>query len=245
MAKPLNPAAERAAQLRLMDSVTDRLEPRIRSEIARTNRAIAATLGDTTKHAAIYADHRQRMELILRNMWMTTGTLIADRVLARLGVTASFSRGAFEERMSNWIRSEGATRVAMISTTTRDRINQSITRGIEEGLSLDQIARSIRTTSAIESAVRANVIARTETHNAAGSSSQEAAKELGLTNLRKTWLASIDGRERETHAEANGQEVGLNEVFVVGGFPMMYPGDTSAPASETINCRCVAVYTAE
>jgi len=34
--------------------------------------------------------------------------------------------------------------------------------------------------------------------------------------------------------------VGMNEPFLVGGASLMYPGDPNGPASEIINCRCVA-----
>lgn len=50
-----------------------------------------------------------------------------------------------------------------------------------------------------------------------------------------------NGRTRESHAEMDGQERGLNEPFETpSGDRLMYPGDNSlgAPAEETINCRC-------
>jgi hypothetical protein len=36
--------------------------------------------------------------------------------------------------------------------------------------------------------------------------------------------------------------INLNEKFLVGGYPMAYPGDGSAPASEIVNCRCGVRY---
>lgn len=60
---------------------------------------------------------------------------------------------------------------------------------------------------------------------------------------RKRWVTMHDDRVRETHAAADGQTVGLDEPFIVGGYPMMHPGDRNAPVGETINCRCVTVGT--
>ena len=53
-----------------------------------------------------------------------------------------------------------------------------------------------------------------------------------------------DDRVRETHVEADVQVVGVDDPFMVGGYPLNEPGDSSlgAPPGETINCRCSAVY---
>jgi hypothetical protein len=57
-----------------------------------------------------------------------------------------------------------------------------------------------------------------------------------------TWNAVGDDRTREEHADADGQEVALNEAFIVGGEPLMYPGDPSGSDWNTINCRCWLTY---
>ncbi len=64
---------------------------------------------------------------------------------------------------------------------------------------------------------------------------------------KKQWADIGDGRERATHAAANGQRVGIDEPFTVGGFSLKYPGDSSlgAPIGETANCRCSTFYTTD
>jgi hypothetical protein len=46
----------------------------------------------------------------------------------------------------------------------------------------------------------------------------------------------------QRHAELDGDEVGLNEPFDSEDGPIMYPGDPSASAAMTINCRCTLIY---
>ncbi len=52
----------------------------------------------------------------------------------------------------------------------------------------------------------------------------------------KTWLATEDERTRETHADADGQTVGINEPFTVGGESAQYPGDPDLSWEESANC---------
>ena len=54
----------------------------------------------------------------------------------------------------------------------------------------------------------------------------------------KKWNAMDDLQVRATHEEVNGIILPITEAFIVGGFPMMYPRDMSAPVQEVANCRC-------
>jgi hypothetical protein len=95
---------------------------------------------------------------------------------------------------------------------------------------------------------RGEAIARTETLKALNAGRQEALNQLienpnndvQSQDVVRAWDSTGDARTRETHAAADGQVVPQGGAFTVGGYSMMYPGDTSlgAPAGETINCRC-------
>lgn len=56
--------------------------------------------------------------------------------------------------------------------------------------------------------------------------------------LDKVWIATLDGKTRPTHWAADGQRAPLAGTFTVGGEAMQFPGDPTASAAETINCRC-------
>lgn len=54
----------------------------------------------------------------------------------------------------------------------------------------------------------------------------------------KTWNSMEDDRVRPAHAEADGDEVALNDVFIVDNEAMTGPHDPSASDANTIGCRC-------
>lgn len=54
----------------------------------------------------------------------------------------------------------------------------------------------------------------------------------------KTWHSRDDLLVRPAHAAADGQARPLNATFNVGGYPMMYPKDPTAPPQLVVNCRC-------
>jgi hypothetical protein len=96
--------------------------------------------------------------------------------------------------------------------------------------------------------LRGQTIARTETIKALNAGRQEAIDQLvespnnniAAADVTKTWQDTGDSRTRSSHGAADGQKVGKDEAFTVGGYQLRYPGDTSlgAPGGETINCRC-------
>lgn len=128
-------------------------------------------------------------------------------------------------------------RITSVADTTRSLIVAAVTRGYEAGDTLTQIANDILLRVAGLSKIRADMIARTEVHGAANFGANEAAIATGLP-LKKEWNASGDDNTRDTHTEADGQVVGMDEKFQVGDDVLAYPGDPSGSPEEVINCRC-------
>lgn len=90
---------------------------------------------------------------------------------------------------------------------------------------------------------RAQVIAVTEVNGAlnAGWFSGAVAQQTQLGQpLAKKWIATHDSHTRPEHKAADGQTVPLNNPFIVGDEPLMYPGDKSGSPWNIINCRCSA-----
>jgi uncharacterized protein with gpF-like domain len=137
-----------------------------------------------------------------------------------------------------------------ISATTTKQLRQLIAQGVEEGLGVDAIGRMVTDKIPFMSALRANTIARTETHTAAAYGAQMAAEATELP-LRKEWIATNDDRTRDEgwdHVSMDGTIVGLHESFTVENAEtgeteeLEYPGDPSGSPGNIINCRCVVAY---
>lgn len=100
---------------------------------------------------------------------------------------------------------------------------------------------------------RATRIARTEVAIASNNASLNAVKSLDIPNMFKEWVSAGDERVRGVgeddgpndpdHYAISGTSVPLEGKFTVPpDCDMDGPGDTSAPADQVINCRCVLTY---
>lgn len=86
---------------------------------------------------------------------------------------------------------------------------------------------------------RANLIARTEATGGANFGAYRALLAEGVKT--KIWEATGDTRTRPNHVFASGQEVPIDQPFIVGGSLMQFPGDPAGNVSEVANCRCAMV----
>lgn len=59
-------------------------------------------------------------------------------------------------------------------------------------------------------------------------------------NVGLEWVTMGDGQVRDSHQEANGQQVPTGQEFEVGGEKLLYPGQPVGDPSVWINCRCLA-----
>jgi SPP1 gp7 family putative phage head morphogenesis protein len=132
-----------------------------------------------------------------------------------------------------------SNRLTRISDEVWQAVRSELTVGLAAGESIDQLQRRIRSSvETVES--RARTIARTEVIGAVNAGSYFEAKGLGVET--KSWLATEDKRTRPTHSDADGQQVGMDEMFVVGGALLRFPHDPMGPSGETVNCRCTTLY---
>lgn len=147
-------------------------------------------------------------------------------------------------------------RVKDILDETKQGVRDSVQQIIAESMaevprpSAGEVARRIRTQFHGKpgerihafSPERAALIARTETVQAENTGIVEGYRETGVQEIQ--WLAFRDGKSGDRHHERmHNAKIPLGGKFhnKATGVKLRYPGDPSAPISETANCRCTVV----
>jgi uncharacterized protein with gpF-like domain len=157
---------------------------------------------------------------------------------------ATTGRGAFMAEHLSYLEREAAQKIADISQRSTNRIRKILMAGVAEGKPTNQIAREIAEQIPRMTREHAATIARTETHSAAVAAVYETAQFKRVPVKTKTWWSVGDKLVRPTHVEAHGLTIPFDQPFEVGGYLMMYPGDSSmgAGAEEITNCRCSPLF---
>ncbi len=124
----------------------------------------------------------------------------------------------------------------------KKQITASVTSSILQGESIKHMADDLQSrisTMSRDSAIRTARTAVTGAQNAGRMDSYVAAAKMGI-KVQKKWVATKDFRTRHDHGMADGQIVEYDKPFIIGGYKMMFPGDSSMGASghEIYNCRC-------
>lgn len=224
---------------------------KIRAELKRVASALAESYAINETRAAfvdIEQTHKERMIKILNDLVLTTVSVFVKKNVGK--------KDTFELQASNEIYAALAANVlttsAAISQNTvatatavilkQMQLSKTKPKATEPDVVAKAIAKKIGGASSIS---RAMTIARTETHKAANTTqfvrAEWAAEESGL-KVQVEWIATNDGRIRDSHKHADGQKRILGKPFNVGGELLRHPSDPNASASNTINCRCVLGY---
>ena len=120
------------------------------------------------------------------------------------------------------------------------KVQGAIKEGLDEGQTYHQVAKRLTRELAI-SIDDADRIVRTESHRCVNRAKLESLEEINReVPVNKKWITNLDGRERELHAELNGQVVAADDTFKISGYEAEAPGGFGV-AHMDINCRCLMV----
>lgn len=147
---------------------------------------------------------------------------------------------------NNWIDTFGLELCTEMDATTVKELRRVLGASIAEGDGLqEQVKKMLAASDELfydMSKARAELIARTESCTTINAGSTELYKAEGIN--QKGWLSIQDDRTRDAHLVMDGVVIPIEDKFEVpatsqseGAF-MDYPGDPTAPASQTCNCRC-------
>ena len=78
----------------------------------------------------------------------------------------------------------------------------------------------------------------TDAENKARLDGMYRAEDMG-NSITKIWIATLDNRTRDAHADRDGEEIALDDEFAPG---LSRPRDPNGVLSEICNCRCSLKY---
>lgn len=124
------------------------------------------------------------------------------------------------------------------------RVRNAVTQGIIQGESIAEVGNRLTTELSTSNAKKMNMFARTAVNGAQNAGRMDRlyeAEKKGI-DVRRKWLATLDGRTRDTHRALDGQVQKTKDPFTIDGMSIRFPGDPTAPARLVYNCRCTLVY---
>jgi len=166
--------------------------------------------------------------------------VILKEIVAEFGEEAAAEVGSsfdvLMKEVAQWLESAAQKFATEVNDTTWQQLKDSLGEGLEAGESITELAARVEEVMDGRIKSSAETIARTEVIGASNAGTLEAWKQSEVVG-GKGWMAALDDRTRDSHVEAHGQEVGLEEEFEVGEARGQAPGQMNAP-EEDINCRC-------
>lgn len=259
----LTTQAEKAAYFKTVESqrakwesiIQDRLAGYFKDEhktiSAAVNRGDTSDAASNAEHALTVLQQQGTLKNLIVSLYQDVGTDSGESIIKDLKYgqkpfehKAAFDLNLYAPDVLVYLLTMAGEKVSQINAYTLALLQSTLEEGVQAGEALKDLSKRIDDLYLLQIIPnRSQTIAATEVAAANNYGSHEAAKASDLT-LNKVWLATEDGHTRATHSEADGQTVGLDEPFEVGGSQLMYPGDSSmgADASEVVNCRCTQYY---
>lgn len=132
-----------------------------------------------------------------------------------------------------WLDGKANIFAESINETTFGKLQREFAESLSEGESRDKLVNRIKETYGNIEKSRAATIARTEVQAVSQKGTFEGYKQAGMPI--KIWVAVMDSKTRDWHANLDGEERPINNPFSNG---LQFPGDPNGPADEVVNCRC-------
>ena len=205
---------------RQRDSILDKLKAR----------AADPGLDDLFNMAFWVKEFRKAIHAVLQRIVQDSG----NDALDDLGLSLSFD--VTDPAVVAFLLAREQRFAERVNETTWRLLKESLAEGIEAGESIPELAERVITEMGDRIRSTPEVIARTEVIGASNGGTLESWKQSGVV-AGKTWLAALDDRTRDTHVEAHGQTVAIDDDFEVGDGSGPAPGQIGLP-EEDIQCRC-------
>jgi SPP1 gp7 family putative phage head morphogenesis protein len=123
-----------------------------------------------------------------------------------------------------------------VARGAEQRVRESLDEGLAQGETVEELTARVEAWTEAGREAYAVTTARTETGIVMNEAAREADRQAGASGFE--WLAIVDDRTRDSHAEMDGVTRGMDEPFEVDGHECDGPGDPALPPEEICNCRC-------
>lgn len=228
---------------RLAEAATPTVRRLFRAE-ARVIDEVLAAGGAASLDFALEAVSVPEWEKVLETLWIANGERVFSETWRELEpLKARAPRLPDFPEAIREIRTFVGERARQIVENTQRRIRETAQRAARSSAeNLDQLVRNeVRSLYETWNGGRSAAIARHNVLAATAQAQNVAARASGAT-LVKEWVSMKDARVRRAHREADGQTVGMEGEYLVGGESLRYPRDPAGSAANTANCRCIEIY---
>lgn len=150
------------------------------------------------------------------------------------------------KRTLAWVESWSSQLGNMMQLTSHNQLEDILKTGIEQGHGIDWFVRKIQEDGIRNEYYRARRVAVTEVLRAHSVAANEARMQNPcVTEKRWRHTGNHKNTPRDNHVDIDKQTVPKNEPFTLIGadgveYHPMFPRDPELPASESVNCHCIA-----
>jgi len=233
--------------MRLFSAVIGRQESRVMKRLGAFTEGklnkIESVIGLKSENQIVAREMRPIYIAIQQNSADSLNAEFNEFEYAKATVPLEDMKKLLNAKIIKYADLHSASMAKYVDKTTAMKIRRTIEIGLEEGEGIRAITKRISRDvfGDLKVGYRSRMVARTESHGLIQNGSFQAAKESSVVKT-KGWSSAADARP--THGDANGQVVKVFETYMVGGYKMDYPGDSSygAALGELINCRCASLY---
>ena len=185
---------------------------------------------------------------VLENLYVVSGVAYADTMYDAIQPPSKATKEVLRASWRDYMRRFAIVNVTNVLTdineTSKKLIVRLVSGGLKAGLGTIEIAKKIEDVIGSVFRNRAKLIARTEMVKATNVAAMQSSRTSDFM-YEKKWIPASDDRTRMDHlAMLDSDWIPFDQNFIVGGFDMAQPGDSSqgAGADQICNCRCKVVF---
>ena len=245
------PTSKELALAKQLDALQRRYEKRYEKQIYTALKAQLKPYLDAIKQAP---GNINRFDIIspapladsLESLYVVAGTAYADAMYSAIQPASKATKEQLRAGWRDFMRRFAVTNLSGllidINRTSVELIERIVSGGLQQGVGVLDIARTIEQSVTAIFTNRSKLIARTEMVKATNVAAMQSSATSDFM-YEKKWIPATDARTRQDHlAMLNKPYIPFDQPFIVGGVEMQQPGAPGAPASQVCNCRCKVVF---